>query len=193
MKKKSSHDRIIETAIRLFYKQGYSNTGINQIIEEAGIAKSTLYEHFPSKEDLLVAYLEITGVETVKVLKETADKKANARDKILAIFDYLEELVGMDDFYGCHFLNMVYELPAEAVRIKGLVKKQKDAVRMLFENILSEKGQGHLADEVYTVFEGALIANKVHNNSWPVQRAREIVSKIIWIFFVNKRQSGLFF
>jgi AcrR family transcriptional regulator len=52
---------IVRTASRLFYRQGYSNTGINQIIEEAGVAKSTLYQQFRSKEDILLVYLEETG------------------------------------------------------------------------------------------------------------------------------------
>ena len=72
MKKKSIRDAIVNTAARLFYKQGYSNTGINQIIEETKIAKSSLYQHFRSKEDLLMAYLKVTGEQTITALGEVA-------------------------------------------------------------------------------------------------------------------------
>ena len=85
MKKKSIRDAIVNTAARLFYKQGYSNTGINQIIEEAKIAKSSLYQHFRSKEDLLMAYLKVTGEQTITALGEVAAQHSKPQAKLLAI------------------------------------------------------------------------------------------------------------
>jgi AcrR family transcriptional regulator len=116
---------IIETASRLFYQQGYSNTGINQIIAEAGIAKSSLYQHFRSKEELLLVYLAETGLHTMVALRNAADQCDTPEDKLLAIFDYLEILAGQPDFYGCHFLNMVYELPVDAIRIRNRLKNKR--------------------------------------------------------------------
>ena len=179
MKKKSVRDTIINTATVLFYKQGYSNTGINQIIQEAKVAKSSLYQHFRSKEDLLMAYLEVTGDRTLVVLREVAAQHSTPRTKLLAIFDYLEDLVKRDDFYGCHFLNMVYELPENADRVKAQVKYQKDSVRRLFSEILTPFNNAELADEVCTLFEGALMGNKVHKDSWPIVSARNILKKIV--------------
>jgi AcrR family transcriptional regulator len=179
MKKKSVRDMIITTAIRLFYKQGYSNTGINQIIAEAAVSKSSLYQHFQSKEDLLIVYLEVTGEDTILMLRKVAAGQIDSKAKMLAIFDHMEVLVQQSEYYGCHFLNMVYELPEEAVRIKEQVKKQKDKVRALFAEILAPLRREGLSDELYTLFEGALIGNKVHGSSWPIVRARDIVEKIL--------------
>lgn len=179
MKKKSIRDAIISTSIRLFYKQGYSNTGINQIIEEAQISKSSLYQHFRSKEELLIAYLETTGEQTIDGLRKATEHFATPKEKVLAVFDYLEGLVQQNEFYGCHFLNMVYELPEEALKIREMVKMQKDRVRNVFEEILSPLERPGLSDEIYTLFEGALIANKVHNNTWPILTAKSIVNKIL--------------
>src|ERR1700761_6514337 len=151
MKKNTVRENIVSTAIRLFYRQGYSNTGINQIIDEARVSKSALYQNFSSKEDLLIAYLDVTGEETIHSLRIAAAKYSNPKAKIIAIFDYLEELVQQQDFYGCHFLNMVYELPEDAVRIKEQLKKQKDKVRSLFAEILAPLQQESHADEVYTI------------------------------------------
>jgi len=172
-------ESIMRTAARLFYQQGYSNTGINQIIEEAGIAKSSLYKHFRSKEDLLIAYLEETGIHTLDLLKQASDGYETPRERLLAIFDYLKILVVSNDFYGCHFLNIVYEMPQEAMHIRERIKKQKDGVRELFREILAPLRKELLADEIYTLFEGALISNKVHNDPWPVLSARSIVEKLI--------------
>jgi AcrR family transcriptional regulator len=179
MKKKSIRDAIVNTAARLFCKQGYSNTGINQIIEEAKIAKSSLYQHFRSKEDLLIAYLEVTGEQTTTALREVAAQHSTPKIKLLAIFEYLESLVQREDFYGCHFLNMVYELPEDATRIKEEIKKQKDEVRILFTEILAPIHKEELADEMYTLFEGALVGNKVHSDPWPIVSAKNIVKKIV--------------
>jgi AcrR family transcriptional regulator len=179
MKKKSIRDAIVSTSIRLFYKQGYSNTGINQIIDEARIAKASLYQHFRSKEELLIVYLEVTGKQTIEALTEAAEKYQTPREKVLGIFDFLESLVDQNEFYGCHFLNMVYELPEDALKIRDIVKMQKNNVRALFGEILAPLDRPGLEDEVYTLFEGALIANKVHNSPWPIITAKSILNKII--------------
>jgi AcrR family transcriptional regulator len=178
MKKKPVREAVMRTAARLFYQKGYSNTGINQIIQEAGIAKSSLYQHFRSKEELLIAYLEETGVQTLEMLKKASGGHDTPKDKMLAIFDYMKLLVVSDDFYGCHFLNIVYEMPQEAMHIREQVKKQKDCIRELFRDILKPINKESIADEIYTLFEGALISNKVHNDPWPVVSARNIVEKL---------------
>ncbi|SEO11458.1 transcriptional regulator, TetR family [Niastella yeongjuensis] len=167
-------------ASQLFYKQGYSNTGINQIIDEAKIAKATLYKHFQSKEDLLIAYLEETGVTTMEGLNKASQKGKTPLDKILAIFDHLLELVGRTDFCGCNFLNIVYEMPDGEERIRLQIKKQKDDVRELFCSILgSSEEKEELANEIYTLFEGALIAHKIHKEIWPLVSAKNSIRKLI--------------
>lgn len=179
MKKNQARASIIKTASLLFYKQGYSNTGVNQIIKEAGIAKSTLYDHFRSKEELLVTYMNETGATTVGALTEVSKSGETPIDKVLAIFDYLEELVVRKDFYGCHFLNIVYEMPDGDEVVRAQIKKQKDAVRTLFADIVEPLDRPALADELYTLFEGALIAHKVHNAIWPIISAKSIIMKLI--------------
>jgi AcrR family transcriptional regulator len=179
MKKATARDAIMNTASRLFYKQGYSNTGVNQIIQEAGVAKSTLYQRFRSKEDLLLAYLEHTGASTTLALTQAAGSATTPKERLLAIFSYLEELTTNPEFYGCHFLNMIYELPEGEERARQQIKKQKDTVRDLFSHILKPIHQEHLADEIYTLFEGALIAHKVHRDAWPISSAKNTISRLL--------------
>jgi AcrR family transcriptional regulator len=175
-RKSAVRDTILETASRLFYKQGYVNTGINQIIEESGVVKSSLYQGFRSKEDILMAYLETAGAATDEVLLQAANKHKDPKRKVLGIFDYLIEMVQQDEYYGCNFLNIISEIPEDAERVRKQIKKQKDGVRTLFRIILAPADKQHLADDMYILFEGALIANKVHNEVWPVKRARSIAS-----------------
>lgn len=179
MKRTSAQDNIVSTASRLFYKQGYSNTGINQIIEEAGIAKSTLYQWFRSKEDLLLVYLEETGKTTMEGLRNAAAGGSTPKEKILAIFDHLAGLVAKPEFFGCHFLNIVYEMPDGDKRARMQIKKEKDTVRGLFFELLAPVHQEPFADEIYTLYEGALIGHKIHNDVWPILSARNAVGKIL--------------
>lgn len=179
MKKHEARQALVETASRLFYTQGYNNTGINQVLEESGIVKSTMYQNFRSKEDLLLVYLQVAGEQTNDALAAAAAKGKTPRQKVLAVFDYLEELVQQKGYYGCNFLNIISEMPKDARRVRKQIKKQKDGVRELFAAILEPIHKADLADEIYTLFEGALIGNKVHDDVWPVTSAKKIVSKII--------------
>ena len=178
-RKNGIRQAVIETASRLFYKQGYVNTGINQIIEESGVVKSSVYTAFRTKEDILMAYLETTGAATDKALQDAADQKDTPREKVLAVFDLLIGLVQGRDYYGCQFLNIISEIPLENERVVHQIQKQKNGVRHLFARLLEPIGKQGLADELYLLFEGALIANKVHNAVWPVETARRIASQLI--------------
>jgi AcrR family transcriptional regulator len=178
-RKNAVRQHIIDTASRLFYKQGYVNTGINQIIEESGVVKSTLYTAFRTKEDILMEYLVSNGAATDAALKGAADKGGDPVEKVLAIFDFLIDMVQGDEYYGCNFLNLISEIPSGAERIIKQIRKQKDGVRNLFESILEPAGKQNLADEIYVLFEGALIANKVHNQIWPVEKAKNIAALLL--------------
>lgn len=178
-RKNTVHDAILDTASKLFYQQGYNSTGINQIIEESGVVKSSMYQVFRSKEDILMAYLENAGEVTNNALLSVTTKPKTPDAKIIAVFDYLEEVVQQKEYCGCNFLNIVSEVPKDAKRIRKQIKKQKDNVRNLFKTILEPVGKANLADDIYLLFEGALIANKVHDEIWPVKKARDIAKILL--------------
>src|ERR1700748_2614267 len=96
-------DKILDTAERLFYTQGYNSTGINQVIEEADIAKASLYKHFQSKTDLMVAYLERFHRQWFERLETDIAKTADPKQKLLAIFDHHTERQRIREYGGCPF------------------------------------------------------------------------------------------
>jgi len=178
-RKNAIRQTVIDTASRLFYKQGYANTGINQIIEESGVVKSSVYTAFRTKEDILMAYLEKAGAETDRALQAAADQKDMPEEKVLAVFDFLIGLVQQDGYYGCQFQNIISEIPVDCERVIQQIQKQKDNVRRLFANILRPAGKVDLADAIYLLFDGALIANKVYKEVWPVKTAKTIASQLL--------------
>lgn len=174
-----TRQRIIDTASRLFYTQGYNSTGINQIIEEAKVAKASLYQYFPSKEDLLAEYLDNTAMSTSITLHKVIAKVENPKEKVMAIFDFILRFTKSAEFEGCNFLNIVSEVPTENLRIREIIRKQKDSIKDLFADTLKPVGKQDLAESLYLLFDGALVASKVHNSSWPVQTAKSVAEKLL--------------
>jgi AcrR family transcriptional regulator len=175
----NTRDRIVETASRLFYTQGYNNTGINQVIKEAEVAKASLYQYFPSKDDLLIEYLTVASVYTMEALRKEAAKHGSPRDKALALFDFLAKFCKQTGFQGCNFLNIASEIPRDNSGVKALIENQKNQTRNLFAEILKPIGKEALADEFYLLFDGALVASKVYEDIWPVKTAKKIAEKLV--------------
>src|ERR1700681_1602224 len=98
-------ERILETADRLFYLRGIRAVGVDTIAAEIGISKRTLYNHFPSKDELIAAYLER------RFTRAPASDKPPV-DQILGAFDRLERGFASKGFRGCPFVNAVPELGA---------------------------------------------------------------------------------
>src|SRR5262252_2663206 len=101
-------ERILETADKLFYLQGIRAVGVDTIAAEAGISKRTLYNHFPSKDALILAYLE-------RRLRELTSADAGLAElppaeQILRVFERLERTIGRHGFRGCPFVNAVAEI-----------------------------------------------------------------------------------
>ena len=102
----AAKEKILRTAIILFNKHGVHSTGIDRIIAEADVAKMTFYKHFPSKADLIIAYLQIKHDARFSSLKEhTDDKSADPFKQILGVFDALKEWFEEPDFNGCPFVR----------------------------------------------------------------------------------------
>jgi AcrR family transcriptional regulator len=179
MRKNTVRDDVVKTASRLFYKQGYNATGINQIIDEAEISKAGLYTNFRTKEDMLEAYLLKAGVQTNDALRSVAGKQKDPHKKVLALFDFLKMLMQQKDYYGCNFLNIVSEIPVENQKIRAVIKAQKDDIRELFKEILTPIKKDLIADEIYLLFEAALIGQKVHHDMWPVEKAKAMAAELI--------------
>jgi AcrR family transcriptional regulator len=106
-----ARERILATAYELFSRRGIRAVGIDEVIERAGVAKATLYRHFPSKDDLVLAFLErreqLWTREWVEV--EARRRGSTPEAQLLAIFDAFDEWFHANDFEGCSFINVLLE------------------------------------------------------------------------------------
>ncbi|WKX72558.1 TetR/AcrR family transcriptional regulator [Streptomyces sp. XD-27] len=112
----SARERILSTATELFNAHGVRAVGVDRIIAESGVAKATLYAHFRSKDDLVVAYLRVADEHWRGALRDAATAAGQApREQLVGVFDALHETTVRDGFRGCAFTNTAGETaPATA-------------------------------------------------------------------------------
>ena len=107
-----ARERILDAAYELFSHRGIRAVGTEQVLAKAGVAKSTLYRHFPSKEELVLAFLQRREhVWTREFVEAEARRRGSTpRERLLAIFDVFDDWFHRDDFEGCSFINVLLEI-----------------------------------------------------------------------------------
>src|SRR4051812_18758978 len=106
-----ARQRILETADRLFYQEGIRAVGIDRIIAEAGAAKMSLYKHFPSKDDLIVAVLKYREEAVLAFFRSAMDRHAGkSKNALRTFFAAFKEFLESPGFRGCPFQNAAVEL-----------------------------------------------------------------------------------
>ncbi|WP_428660322.1 TetR/AcrR family transcriptional regulator [Runella sp.] len=182
MKENGPKDRILATAARLFYEQGYTQTGINQILEEAKVAKASLYQHYGSKDELGVAYLKHEREKWFPMFYKYLDHYSAPLDKILACFDFLEESQSKRDFKGCRFINLLSEVSDSSPKMREQIVEHKSKLRTLFTHLVMSyqpNSPQSLADSIYLLFEGAIVEGKIYKHSWPFRTAKNTTRKML--------------
>ena len=185
MKQSGVKERIVETASDLFYNQGYNQTGINQIIAEAGVAKASMYQHFRSKEDIAVAYLKQRHVNWMGSLQDFVSTKTTNKEKLIACFDYLNSWLTEVSFRGCGWQNIITDLPSDHDKIKNQAVLHKNDVRAWVHKLLKEdtkysgKQAEKVGDEVIILLEGAIILSQIQKNDWPITAAKRAAVRLL--------------
>jgi AcrR family transcriptional regulator len=107
-----ARERILEAAYELFSTRGIRAVGTEEVLAKAGVAKSTLYRHFPSKEELVLAFLQRREHRWTREFVEAEARRRGStpREGLLAMFDVFDEWFHRDDFEGCSFINVLLEI-----------------------------------------------------------------------------------
>lgn len=172
----SPKKRIIDTASRLFHQQGYNSTGINQIISEANVAKASFYQHFKSKEDLCVAFLNVRHEYWFLELMTYVSRSENIKKRILNAFDFIIYMNEKEDFRGCSFLNTLSEISKEHGPILSVIQAHKNDLRIFFEK---ELGEEFLSAHIYLLFESSIIESQLFKSNELVEKSKKIVNNLI--------------
>jgi AcrR family transcriptional regulator len=156
----SPRDRLLDTAGRLFHRHGFQAVGIDRILEESGVAKMTLYRHFPSKDALIAAYLSRADAQFWAWAEEAMARARSPQGRLLALFEGIERLAASPECLGCVFQGAVLAFPEHRHPGHAVAVQHKKAVRRRLGALVAEAGlrdPERLAAQLSLLIDGAWI------------------------------------
>ena len=178
----NKRDQLIEKAQELFYREGYHATGIDRILAESGVAKMTLYKHFKSKEELILAVLETRHRTMIERLQERASRLP-PREALLAVFDGLHNMIhSTDQFCGCLFVNAAAEYQDREHPIHRRSCAYKAELQTYLRELLEQLAAPHpqqLARQLQYLLEGALSMAHIEGPGEQAQDAKEAAQVLL--------------
>ncbi len=154
-------ERLIDAATRLFAANGYHAVGISRILAEATVSRVALYHHFRSKDELILAVLRRRDeLSRNVIMREVEQASSLPRERLLALFDFLERWVARTDFTGCMFLNAAAEYHDAGDPIHRVATEHKHLMRSFIERLGTEGGANDpamLAHQLYMLFDGTIV------------------------------------
>ncbi|MGO1120331.1 TetR/AcrR family transcriptional regulator [Rhodovibrionaceae bacterium A322] len=180
-------DHLVDTALRLFYENGYHATGIDRVLAESGVAKMTLYKHFQSKDDLIIAALDLRHERFLAWFVESL-KKADStpREQLLAAFDALGDwfrgCTPTGPFHGCAFIKALGEFPDADHPVRKRVLAHKQSIRDHLASLAAEAGCAaprRLANHLSVLTEGAILTAQLSGQTSVAEEAKEMARLVI--------------
>jgi AcrR family transcriptional regulator len=179
-----TRQRLVDAAIRRFYRHGFRSVGIDQILADVGISKTAFYKHFECKEDLMLAALEMQHCW----LQETFHKMIRERggptaiEQLFAVLDVAELVMDSEEFQGCIFVNVSMEFPLPHEPAHVLASKNKEAIEQIVYGLAVDAGADDpraLAQELCLIMEGAYVTRHVTGNKNTIDIARSVARLVI--------------
>ena len=159
-------DKILATAADLFYKQGIRAVGVDLVVEKAGVAKTSLYRHFGTKDDLVVAFLQRMDQDFWHTWDTvTAQHADDARAELTAQLDWIGERAGQPDYRGCPQLNIAAEFPEVDHPARQLATAHKRELRRRLK-VIAERlhcaAPDALAGQLAVLINGAFVSTPLY-------------------------------
>lgn len=183
--KKPTRERILEAATKLFLRDGYHATGIEAIITEADISRMTLYNHFKSKDELIVEVLNKRHRDWMyRFTSYVESHEKDPKKQLLSIFDALQDWFEDEDYYGCAFINAAAEFSLRGPENKTL-QIAAEHKRELGDYILSiakatdVQNPEKLTQQICLLVEGAITSALIYGKSGFAKEAKETVEQLM--------------
>ena len=179
----SARERIVETAMRLFYRDGLRATGIDRLIAESGVAKMSFYRHFPSKADLVCAFLEERHTRWFRWFDAAvAEAATDGGGHLVATAAALETWFGDVEFRGCAFINAATELADPASRERQIAAAHKRDLEVRLVALAAADGCSDPAEAgrlALIIVEGAIVRAQMTGSSAPARDARRMLAMLV--------------
>ena len=166
-------ERILRTASALFYREGARAVGVDLVVERAGVAKTSLYRHFRTKDDLIAAFLAREDEQFWQQWESIAQRhRADAQAELDAHMQWIGERVGRKNYRGCPQLNMAAEFPEAGHPARVIAASHKQELRKRLKGIAARLGvrrPDDLAAQLLLLVNGAFVSSHVIAASEAVQ------------------------
>ena len=181
-RRRPGRERLLAAMDRLFYRDGFSLAVVDKLIDEAGVARGTLYKNFRSRDELIEAYLSSRHEHTLAVLEQIALREDGLMGQVDAVFDYLASLTRDDVFRGRAFVVAAAELPDEQRPATRWARLHKRAAHETFRGMFESKGHPDpslMAERLSILYDGALVTSYVRPDSNAVEHARDMARRLL--------------
>jgi AcrR family transcriptional regulator len=181
-KRPVARERILEAATRLFLRDGFRAVGVDTVVAEAGVAKMTLYAHFPSKDDLIAAYLERANEQFWHWLDAAVAGVEDPRDSLMAMFDAVGKLANDPQCLGCTFQGTAAEFPDPDHPGHRVALAHKQAVLARLGTLAQEadlRDPEALADQLLLLMDGAWVAARMFGPGNPSAQVAAAATTLI--------------
>jgi AcrR family transcriptional regulator len=179
----SPRDRIIAAAALLFAENGVARTGVDTLIEAAGVAKATFYRHFPSKEDLVVAWLRAPSTRWLDHVRATAESRAASSNDVLPeVFNGLGRWLEDEDYVASPYFTAAVTAINPGDAVASAIRDYNEEVRAYLAKVIAETGHpdpAAAAHEVHVLIAGAIALGVATRSSSHVVAARNAAKKLV--------------
>ena len=179
----SARERIVVAAGEMFETDGVNSTGINAIIARSGVAKDTLYQHFSSKQDLVVEVLHRRDEQWCAWLRAGVERASNdPRQRLLAVFDLLNSELSDPDYRGSVFLTASTDFPDAEHRVRRACVEHKVRLREYLTDLGAEAGVAEpeaLGFQLLLLIDGAICARTMQEDRHAAQRAKQAAAVLL--------------
>jgi len=181
---RSTRQRILDEAFDLFSCHGFHAVGLDRILQEVGVTKTTFYNHFESKDDLILEVIRVRDGFELDLLRDRLRHHGGrtARGQLEALFDALDEWFNSDEFRGCIFITAAAEFPSPSEPAHQGSAAHKEAVQELLGDLAVNAGSSapdELAEQLVLLMEGAIVVRLVTGNPATARLARQAADLLL--------------
>jgi AcrR family transcriptional regulator len=180
-RRRPARERLIAAADRLLYVTGLASTAVERIIDEAGIAKGTFYNHFRDKDELVAEYLSERHGRTMAALAAIESEGAGLVEKTDGLFDYVASQSSEEDFRGCAFVLAAAEDPGSGTVGSEWASSHKTQVNEVFQRFFRDAGfpdPRSAADQLSILYDGALVNGAIRPGCDAAEIARSMAHSL---------------
>lgn len=180
----AGRDRLLVTAIDLFYNHGFNAVGLDRILAEAGVTKTTFYKHFESRDQLVLEAIALRHSWETDAWMQQVESIAGGEPlkELVAMFDVLDNWFNRTEYGGCMFVSAALEFPNPDDPVHKAAAEHKQLFVDWITQLATEEGldlSAGFIDQYLMLFEGALIYRQVYGRDDAARNARPMIEALI--------------